>query len=116
MISKRELTKITIVSAAMILMLVNIVGAMPFDCGVTLITDNCTQSVDLLKFPACGCEGGFPICGCGDNGREDRGRGERGNGVTLITDPCIQSVDLLKFPACGCDGGFPICGCGAKGR
>src|SRR5208283_4100812 len=97
--SKKELTKITIVSAAMLLMLVNIVGAMPFDCGVTLITDNCTQSVDLLKFPACGCD---------DNGREDRGHGERGNRVTLITDPSIQSVDLLKFPACGCDDGFPI--------
>jgi len=59
MISKQEFLKITIVSAAMILMLVNIVGAMPCDCGVTLITDNCTQSVDVLKFPACGCEGEF---------------------------------------------------------
>jgi hypothetical protein len=39
----------------MILMLVDIVGALPFDYGVTLITDNNTQSVDLLKFPACGC-------------------------------------------------------------
>ena len=95
--SKKELTKITIVSAAMLLMLVNIVGAMPFDCGVTLITDNCTQSVDLLKFPACGCDRGcgIPTCGCGD-----KGRGDKGCGVTLITDPCSQSVDLLKFPAC----------------
>jgi hypothetical protein len=102
MISKQEFLKITIVSAAMMLMLVNIAGAMPFgcggnNCGVTLITDNCTQSVDLLKFPACGCGGGFPTCGCGENGR-----GGRGSKVTLITDPCTQSVDLLKFPACGC--------------
>jgi hypothetical protein len=111
MINKHKLYKIILVSTTMILMLVNIVGSMPFDCGATLITDNCTQSVDLLKFPACGCDGGFPIWGCGE-----KGRGERGNGVTLITDNCIQSVDLLKFPACGCDGGFPIWGCGEKGR
>ena len=50
-------------------MLVNIVGAMPFDYGVTLITDPTTQSVDVLKFQACGCDGGFPICGCGATGR-----------------------------------------------
>jgi hypothetical protein len=106
MISKQEFLKITIVSAAMILMLVNIVGAMPCDCGVTLITDNCTQSVDVLKFPACGCGGGFPTCGCGAPGRGDRGRGDRGSEVTLITDPGTQSVDVLKFPACGCEGEF----------
>jgi len=55
MISKQELTKITIVSAAMILMLVNVVGAKSNDCGVTLITNNCRESVDFLKFPICGC-------------------------------------------------------------
>jgi hypothetical protein len=55
MISKQELTKITIVSAAMILMLVNVVGAKFDDCGVTLITDNCTQSVNFLKFQTCRC-------------------------------------------------------------
>jgi hypothetical protein len=71
----------------MILMLVNVVGAKSDDCGVTLITDNCTQSVDFLKFPACGCD-----CGCGDTGCE----------VKLVTDPYTQSVDFLKFPTCGC--------------
>lgn len=55
MISKQELTKITIVVADMILMLVNVAGSMPCDCVVTLITDNCTQSVNFLKFPVCGC-------------------------------------------------------------
>ncbi len=67
-------------------MLGNIVGAKPYSygdricgCGITLITDPCTQSVDYLHFPIGGCEGGC--------------------GVTLITDPCAQSLDLLKFPA-----------------
>ena len=55
MISKQELTKITIVSAAMILMLMNVVGAKSDDWEVTLVTDPCTQSVDFLKFPTCGC-------------------------------------------------------------
>ena len=98
MISKCKLYKIALVSTAMILMLVNIVGAKPgnhddrtLGCGVTLITDPCTQSVDLLK---------FPTCGCGDDW--NWGSGERGAEVTLITDPCTQSVDLLKFPTCGC--------------
>ena len=103
MISKYKLYKIALVSTAMILMLVNIVGAQPANhddrtggCGVTLITDPCTQSVDLLEFPTCGC-GHDGNWGCGE-----RGRGERESEVTLITDPCTQSVDLLKFPTCGC--------------
>jgi hypothetical protein len=96
MLNKQELIKITIVSSAMILMLVNIVAAMPCNCGATLITDNCTQSVNLLKFPACGSD-----CGC-DCGYGAKGRGATEYGVTLITDPSSQSVDLLKFPACGC--------------
>jgi len=54
MISKQELPKRTIVSETMILMQVNVVGSKPCNCGVILITDNYTQSVDLLKFPACG--------------------------------------------------------------
>jgi hypothetical protein len=87
MLNKHKLYKMALVSATMILMLGNIVGAKPYNyddrtcgCGVTLITDPCTQSVDYLHFPIGGCDGGC--------------------GVTLITDPCAQSVDLLKFPAC----------------
>lgn len=102
MINKHKLYKIALVSVAMILMLVNIVGAKPYNhddracgCGVTLVTDPCTQSVDFLH---------FPTCGCGDDGTNECG-------VTLITDPCTQSVNLLKFPTCGC-GDDRTCGCG----
>jgi len=99
MINKHKLCKMALVSAAVILMLVNITGARSFHyddrnwgCGdVILKTNPVTQSVDFLKFPACGCDGG-----CGD--------------VILKTNPVTQSVDFLKFPACGYDGGygFPI--------
>ena len=85
MISKHKLYKITLVSAAMILMLVNIVGAKPYNYepGAKLITDPTTQSVDLLKFPACGCDCGFQTCE---------------NGVTSITDNTTQSMNFLNFP------------------
>ncbi len=72
-------------------MLVSTVGAVRFG-DVILKTDPCTQSVDFLKFPACGCDCDY---GCGDTGRE----------VILKTDPVTQSVDFLKFPTCGCDWG-----------
>jgi len=66
MLNKHKFYKMALVSATMILMLGNIVGAKPYNyddrtcgCGVTLIIDPCTQSVDLLKFPACGCDFGY---------------------------------------------------------
>jgi hypothetical protein len=85
MISKHKLYKIALVSTAMILMLVIIVGAKPYNYepGTKLITDPTTQSVDLLKFPACGCDCGFPTSG---------------NGVTSITDNTTQSMNFLNFP------------------
>ena len=71
MINKHKLCKMALVSAAVILMLVNITGARSFHsddrnwgCGdVILKTNPVTQSVDFLKFPACGYDGGygFPI-------------------------------------------------------
>ena len=68
-------------------MLLNIVvvGAKPYNYepGAKLITDPTTQSVDLLKFPACGCDCGFPTCE---------------NGVTSITDNTTQSMNFLNFP------------------
>ena len=66
MINKHKLYKIDLVSVAMILMLVNIVGAKPYNhddrtcgcgddsvcgCGATSITDLTTQSMNFLNFP-----------------------------------------------------------------
>ena len=55
--SKHKLYKITLVSIVMVLMLVSTVGAVRFG-DVILKTDPVTQSVDFLKFPACGCDWG----------------------------------------------------------
>ena len=57
MISKHKLYKIALVSLVMVLMLVSTVDAVKFG-DVILKTDPCTQSVDFLKFPACGCDCG----------------------------------------------------------
>ena len=66
MINKNKLYKVAVVSVAIILMLVNIVGAKSYNhddrtcgcgddntcgCGVTSITDNTTQSMNFLSFP-----------------------------------------------------------------
>jgi hypothetical protein len=64
MINKHKLYKIALVSVAMILMLVNIVGAKSYNhddrtcgcgddsvCGATSITDLTTQSMNFLNFP-----------------------------------------------------------------
>lgn len=66
MINKNKLYKVALVSVAIFLMLVNIVGAKPYNhddrtcgcgddntCGygVTSITDNTTQSMNFLNFP-----------------------------------------------------------------
>ncbi len=66
MINKHKLYKIALVSVAMILMLVNIVGLKPYNhddrtcgcgddraygCGATSITDPTTQSMNFLNFP-----------------------------------------------------------------
>ncbi len=68
MIIKHKLYKIALVSIVMVLMLVSTAGAAR--CGnVILTTDNATQSVDFLKFPACACDHGF--CGCGDHSCND---------------------------------------------
>jgi hypothetical protein len=64
MIIKHKLYKIALVSIVMVLMLVSTAGAARYG-NVILTTDNATQSVDFLKFPACGCDHGF--CGCGDH-------------------------------------------------
>jgi len=64
MISKHKSYKIALVSIFMVLMLVSTAGAVRYG-NVILTTDPCTQSVDFLKFPACGCNDGF--CGCGDH-------------------------------------------------
>jgi len=55
MISKHKLYKIALVSIFMVLMLGSTAGAVRFG-DVILKTDPCTQSVDFLKFPACGCD------------------------------------------------------------
>lgn len=63
MVIKRNLYKIAIV-IALILMLVSTVSASRHGNGnVILKTDSCTGFVDFLKFPACGCDDDF--CGCG---------------------------------------------------
>jgi len=96
MISKHKLYKIALVSIFMVLMLVSTAGAVRFG-DVILKTDPCTQSVDFLKFPACGCDWG---CGSQTWDHGETGRRDIGHEVILKTDPCTQSVDFLKFPAC----------------
>ena len=103
MISKHKLYQITLVSAAIILMLVNIVGAKPYNygSGATLITDNSTQSVDLLKFPACG--GGVALT-------EDPVLVTSGNGG------CGGYYGYGGYGYGGCEyGGCGTCGCGTSG-
>ena len=55
MIIKQKLYSITLVSVVMTLMLISTASAARFG-DVTLKTDPCTQSVDFLKFPVCGCD------------------------------------------------------------
>jgi hypothetical protein len=59
MILKQKWNSIALVSVAITLMLVSTASATGFG-NVILKTDPCTQSVDFLKFPACGDD-----CGCG---------------------------------------------------
>ncbi len=74
MISKHKLYKITLVSAAMLLMLVNIVSAGSFrPDNIILGTNNTTQSVDFLKFPTCGCGSPTDECFCDHNDRTGEG-------------------------------------------
>src|SRR5271157_3498560 len=68
MMSKQKLYSIALVSVAMTLMLVSTAGAMRFG-DVILKTDPCTQSVDFLKFPTCGWDGGCDPSSC-DNSRD----------------------------------------------
>ena len=57
MISKHKLYRIALASLVMVLILVSTACAVRVG-DVILTTDPCTQSVDFLKFPACGCDGG----------------------------------------------------------
>jgi hypothetical protein len=82
MINKHKLYKIALVSVAMILMLVNIVGAKPYN------HDDRT----------CGC-GNDRTCGCGDDRTCGSGDDETcGCGTTSITDNTTQSMNFLNFP------------------
>jgi hypothetical protein len=69
MIIKHKLRKIALVSIALVLMLVSTAGAARFG-NVILKTDSATQSVDFLKFPACGCDDDF--FGCEDHSCNDK--------------------------------------------
>jgi hypothetical protein len=82
MINKHKLYKIALISVAMILMLVNIVGAKPYyhddrTCG-------------CVNDRTCGC-GDDRTCGCGDDET-------CGCGATSITDNTTQSMNFLNFP------------------
>ena len=63
MISKHKLYNIALVSAVVILMMVNVVVVGSCNPMVKLITNSTTQSVDFLKFPTDEC--GFKTSGFG---------------------------------------------------
>ena len=82
MINKHKLYKIALVSIAMILMLVNIVGAKPYN----------------HYNRACGC-GNDRTYGFGNDGTYGCGDDNTcGCGVTSITDNTTQSMNFLNFP------------------
>jgi hypothetical protein len=90
MINKHKLYKIALVSVAMILMLVNIVGAKPYNHD-----DRTCGCGDDRR---CGC-GDDKTGGCGDDRRCGCGDDKTGGcGVTSITDNTTQSMNFLNFP------------------
>jgi uncharacterized membrane protein len=82
MINKHKLYKIALVFIAMILMLVNIVGAKPYN------HDDRTCGCGNERTYGCGDD---RTCGCGDDNT-------CGCGVTSITDNTTQSMNFLNFP------------------
>jgi|GEM_PF-2879732 hypothetical protein len=98
MILKQKWNSIALVSVAITLMLVSTASAAGFG-NVILKTDPCTQSVNFLKFPACGDD-----CGCGwdpsscDNTKDNH---VNKDAKEVIKDPVV--VNQYNYNNNSCD-------------